>query len=86
MLQMLSQQGWLSYRQKLRDPHQVLWNPRGYEPWQAVMMFPVMPKDMRDPRRTQIPDPYRDGAFAVDVQVAPQKAPVRNNTIKIIIN
>jgi hypothetical protein len=50
-------------------------NARGYEPWQAVMMFPVVPKDMRDPSPSSDPaDPYRDGAFAVDVAVAGQKA------------
>lgn len=68
------QQGWLNYRQKLRDLPSVM-ESRGYEPWQAVMMFPVMPKDMRDPDASADPaDPYRDGAFAVDVQVAAQKA------------
>ena len=47
----------------------------GYEPWQAVMMFPIGPKDMRDPDASADPaDPYRDGAFAVDVKVAAQKA------------
>jgi hypothetical protein len=48
---------------------------RGFEPWQAVMMFPIAPKDMRDPSAASDPaDPYRDGAFAVDVKVAAQKA------------
>ena len=42
---------------------------RGYEPWQAMMMFPTIPKDMRDPSSSSIPDPYRDGAFAIDVEV-----------------
>ena len=68
------QQGWLNYRQKLRDLPSVM-ESRGYEPWQAVMMFPIAPKDMRDPDASADPaDPYRDGAFAVDVQVAAQKA------------
>ena len=48
---------------------------KGYEPWQVVQMFPVMPKDMRDPPESSDPnDPHRDGAFAVDVAVAAQKA------------
>ena len=48
---------------------------RGYEPFQAIMMFPVVPKDMRDPSLSADPtDPYRDGAFAVDVTVAGLKA------------
>ena len=48
---------------------------KGYEPWQAVQMFPVMPKDMRDPDESSDPtDPYRDGAFAIDVGIAAQKA------------
>ena len=34
-----------------------------------------MPKDMREPEQSSDPnDPYRDGAFAVDVSVAAQKA------------
>jgi hypothetical protein len=34
-----------------------------------------MPKDMRDPVESSDPaDPYREGAFAVDVAVAAQKA------------
>tara|TARA_B110000967_G_scaffold134159_1_gene136996 strand:- start:2007 stop:2795 length:789 start_codon:yes stop_codon:yes gene_type:complete len=68
------QQVWLDYRQRLRD-HPAVMTARGYEPWQAVMMFPVVPKDMRDPSPSSDPaDPYRDGAFAVDVAVAGQKA------------
>ena len=47
----------------------------GYEPWQSVMMFPVGVRDMRDPEASADPnDPYRDGAFPVDVDVAAQKA------------
>jgi hypothetical protein len=39
------------------------------------MMFPIGPKDMRDPEEAADPaDPYRDGAFAVDVKVAALKA------------
>ena len=67
------QQQWLDYRQRLRDLPSVM-NDRGYEPWQAVMMFPVVPKDMADPPESADPnDPYRDGAFPVDVEVAAQK-------------
>ena len=86
MLQMLFQQGWLSYRQKLRDPPSVM-ESRGYEPWQAVMMFPVMPqKDMRDPdaRRSQIPTEMV--LLQLMYKLPHKKPPVRNNTIKIIIN
>ena len=50
------QQGWLSYRQKLRDPT-MLWNSKRIRTFEAVMMFPVMPK-IRDPDapRSQIPE------------------------------
>lgn len=67
------QQAWKDYRQRLRDLP--AWaQAQGYEPWQAVQMWPVMPKDMRDPDAASDPeDPYRDGAYAVDVQVAAQK-------------
>ena len=68
------QQGWLDYRQKLRDLP-ALMEARGFQPWQAVQMFPIPPKDMRDPDASADPaDPYRDGAFAVDVHVAALKA------------
>ena len=68
------QTGWREYRQKLRDLPSLM-QARGFEPWQAVMMFPIAPKDMRDPDTASDPaDPYRDGAFAVDVQVAALKA------------
>lgn len=67
------QQTWLDYRQRLRDLPSVM-EARGYAPWQAIMMFPVPPKDMADPPEASDPnDPYRDGAFAVDVTVAAQK-------------
>ncbi len=66
--------GWKGYRQNLRDLPSAM-QAKGYEPWQVVQMFPVMPKDMRDPEESSDPnDPYRDGAFAVDVAVAAQKA------------
>lgn len=67
------QQAWLDYRQRLRDLP--TWTQeQGYEPWQAVQMWPVMPKDMREPDASSDPaDPYRDGAFPVDVTVAAQK-------------
>ena len=65
--------GWKGYRQNLRDLPSAM-QAKGYEPWQVVQMFPVMPKDMRDPEESSDPnDPYRDGAFAVDVAVAAQK-------------
>ena len=65
--------GWKGYRQNLRDLPSAM-QAKGYEPWQVVQMFPVMPKDMRDPVESSDPnDPYRDGAFAVDVAVAAQK-------------
>ena len=65
---------WKEYRQRLRDLPAVM-EAKGYEPWQAVQLFPVMPKDMRDPVESSDPaDPYREGAFAVDVAVAAQKA------------
>jgi len=68
------QQAWLSYRQKLRDLPELL-QARGYEPYQAVMMWPVQPKDMGDPSASSDPaDPYRAGAFAVDVSIAALKA------------
>jgi len=67
------QTAWLDFRQKLRDLPALL-QGRGFEPWQAVMMFPNMPKDMRDPEEASDPnDPYRDGAYAIDVKVAAQK-------------
>lgn len=67
------QDAWIAYRQRLRDLPS--WaQAQGYEPWQAVQMWPVMPKDMRDPDAASDPDdPYRDGAFAVDVAVAALK-------------
>ena len=67
------QQTWKDYRQRLRDLP--AWaQANGYEPWQAVMMFPTVPKDMRDPDASADPaDPYREGAFAIDVAVAAQK-------------
>ena len=66
--------GWKGYRQQLRDLPSAM-QAKGYEPWQVVQMFPVMPKDMRDPPESSDPnDPHRDGAFAVDVAVAAQKA------------
>ena len=67
------QDAWIAYRQRLRDLP--AWaQAQGYEPWQAVQMWPVMPKDMRDPDAASDPeDPYRDGAFAVDVAVAALK-------------
>jgi len=53
----------------LRDLPAVM-EARGYEPWQAAMMFPSYPKDMRDPDASSDPnDPYRDGAFDIDVEV-----------------
>ena len=65
---------WKDYRQRLRDLPAVM-EAKGYQPWQAVQLFPVMPKDMRDPVESSDPaDPYREGAFAVDVAVAAQKA------------
>ena len=68
------QTAWKEYRQRLRDLPAVM-EAKGYEPWQAVQMFPVMPKDMRDPDEASDPtDPYRDGAFAIDVNVAAQRA------------
>jgi hypothetical protein len=68
------QQDWIDFRQRLRDLPTVM-QDRGYEPWQAVMMFPVQPRDMRDPVTASDPnDPYRDGAYAIDVKVAGQKA------------
>ena len=68
------QTAWKTYRQQLRDLPAVMM-AKGYEPWQSVQMFPVMPKDMREPEQSSDPnDPYRDGAFAVDVSVAAQKA------------
>jgi hypothetical protein len=68
------QTAWKTYRQQLRDLPAVM-IAKGYEPWQSVQMFPVMPKDMREPEQSSDPnDPYRDGAFAVDVSVAAQKA------------
>jgi len=68
------QNAWKEYRQKLRDLPSLL-QAKGYEPWQAVQMFPVQPKDMRDPEQSSDPtDPYREGAFAGDVAVAAQKA------------
>ena len=68
------QDAWKEYRQKLRDLPAVM-EAKGYEPWQAVMMFPLMPRDMRDPEESSDPnDPYRDGAFAIDVKIAAQKA------------
>ena len=43
---------------------------KGYEPWQAVIMFPSYPRDMRDPEESSDPnDPYRDGAYPIDVEV-----------------
>lgn len=67
------QEAWKVYRQRLRDLPSLM-QERGYEPWQAVMMFPNQPKDMRDPDTASDPsDPYRDGAFTVDVKVAAQK-------------
>ena len=67
------QDGWKNFRQQLRDLPSVM-EARGYEPWQAVMMWPVQPKDMRDPDTSSDPeDPYRDGAFAIDVGIAAQK-------------
>ena len=63
------QDEWLAFRQRLRDLPAVM-EGRGYEPWQAMMMFPSYPKDMRDPVASSDPaDPYRDGAFAIDVEV-----------------
>ena len=42
-------------------------------------MFPTVPKDMRDPDASADPaDPYREGAFAIDVAVAAQKLQVKN--------
>ena len=68
------QQAWKDYRQKLRDLPAKM-QEMGYEPWQSVMMFPVGVRDMRDPEASADPnDPYRDGAFPVDVEVAAQKA------------
>ena len=68
------QDAWKAYRQKLRDLPAAM-EAKGYEPWQAVMMFPLMPRDMRDPEESSDPnDPYRDGAFAIDVKIAAQKA------------
>tara|TARA_Y200000002_G_scaffold363_1_gene351 strand:+ start:24130 stop:24918 length:789 start_codon:yes stop_codon:yes gene_type:complete len=68
------QTAWKDFRQKLRDlPGEMI--AKGYEPWQAVQMWAVQPKDMRDPESSSDPnDPYREGAFAVDVSVAAQKA------------
>ena len=67
------QDAWINYRQRLRDLPSVM-EARGYAPWQAVMMFPIVPKDMRDPAAASASDdPYRDGAFEVDVAVAAQK-------------
>lgn len=67
------QEEWLNYRQRLRDLPSVM-EARGYAPWQAVMMFPNPPKDMREPAAASDPaDPYRDGAYTVDVKVAAQK-------------
>ena len=63
------QDEWLQFRTRLRDLPAVM-EGRGYEPWQAMMMFPSYPKDMRDPVASSDPaDPYRDGAFAIDVEV-----------------
>ena len=68
------QTAWKTYRQALRDLPAVM-IAKGYAPWQSVQMLPVMPKDMREPEQSSDPnDPYRDGAFAVDVSVAAQKA------------
>ncbi len=68
------QDAWKAYRQKLRDLPAAM-EAKGYEPWQAVMMFPLMPRDMRDPEESSDPnDPYRDGAFAIDVKIAAEKA------------
>lgn len=67
------QDEWINYRQRLRD-FPSLMQSRGWEPWQAVMMMPIPPRDMREPEQSSDPDdPYRDGAFAVDVAVAAQK-------------
>lgn len=67
------QDAWIDYRQRLRDLPSVM-QGLGYEPWQAVMMFPNQPKDMKDPDTASDPaDPYRDGAFSIDVKVAAQK-------------
>ena len=63
------QKEWTDYRQKLRDLPAVM-EAKGYEPWQAVMMFPSYPRDMRDPEESSDPnDPYRDGAYPIDVEV-----------------
>ena len=68
------QTAWKTYSQQIRDLTAVM-IAKGYEPWQSVHKFPVMPKDMREPEQSSDPnDPYRDGAFAVDVSVAAQKA------------
>ena len=42
---------------------------KGYQPWQAMMMFPPYPKGYERSHCRSIPDPYRDGAYAVDVEV-----------------
>ncbi len=68
------QTAWLEYRQKLRDLPAKM-QAMGFEPYQAVMMFPLGVRDMRDPEASADPaDPYRDGAFAIDVGIAAQKA------------
>ena len=68
------QTAWLEYREKLRDLPAKM-KAMGFEPYQAVMMFPLGVRDMRDPEASSDPnDPYRDGAFAIDVNVAAQKA------------
>jgi|TARA_B100000123_G_scaffold82881_1_gene59780 hypothetical protein len=68
------QDAWKDYRQKLRDLPAKM-EAKGYTPWQAVQMFPIMPKDMRDPEESSDPnDPYRDGAFPNDIKIAAQKA------------
>ena len=68
------QTAWLEYREKLRDLPAKM-KAMGFEPYQAVMMFPLGVRDMRDPEASSDPnDPYRDGAFAIDVGIAAQKA------------
>ncbi len=67
------QDEWILFRQRLREFPSVM-QDLGFEPWQAIQMFPVYPKDMREPDSSADPsDPYRDGAFSVDVKVAAQK-------------
>jgi len=78
-------QMWKDYRTRLRDLPSTL-QALNYEPWQAAMMFPNYPKDMKDPVASHSPDDIYAPMSAnttIDTTAADAQAELRERTGKI---